>query len=71
MNFEQWLAAVDQAVFGLAFCSVHDLSDQPFRDWFEDEVTPQEAAELALADNGFDLEGWQEVEDEIDPDQLY
>ena len=56
MNFEQWMEAIDQAVLRIAFCSVHDLSDQPFRDWFEDEVSPEEAAEMALEDNGFDFD---------------
>ena len=68
MNFEQWMQGIDQAVLQMAFCLVHDLSDQPFRDWFEDEVTPQEAAEMALADNGFDVELWQEVQGDTDSD---
>ena len=56
MNFEQWMEAIDRAVFRIAFCSVHDLSDQPFRDWFDDEISPEEAAEMALEDNGFDFD---------------
>ncbi len=36
-----------------------DLSDQPFRDWFDSGIDAEEAAEMALEDNGFDLQ--QEV----------
>ncbi len=57
--FDQWMKAVDQAVIETAFCSIHDLSDQPFRDWFDSGIDAEEAAEMALEDNGFDLQ--QEV----------
>ncbi len=55
MDFQQWMEAIDQAVLGAAFCSIHDLSDQPFRDWFDGGIDAEEAAEMALEDNGFDL----------------
>ncbi len=53
--FEQWMKAVDQAVIETALCSVHDLSDQPFMDWFTSGITAEEAAKMALEDNGFNL----------------
>ena len=53
MTFAQWMRAVDEAVQATAGLSVHDLADQPFRDWYEDGLTPQEAAEETLIDEGF------------------
>lgn len=53
MTFAQWMRAVDEAVYATAGVSVHDLADQPFRDWYEDGLTPQEAAEETLIDEGF------------------
>jgi hypothetical protein len=51
--FKKWMSAVDIAVGGRAFVSVYDLPDQPYRDWFEDEMSPDEAAVAVLADAGY------------------
>jgi hypothetical protein len=51
--FKKWMAEVDIAVGGRAFVSVYDLPDQPYRDWFEDEMSPDEAAVAALKDAGY------------------
>lgn len=51
--FEWWMREVDSHVQKLSGVSVHDLADQPFRDWFDDEMPAREAAELALEDEGF------------------
>lgn len=48
MNFKQWMKRVDDLVWQQAGCSVHDLPDCLFRDWHEDGVTPEEAAERAV-----------------------
>lgn len=51
--FDAWMTRVDQAVTRKTGLSVHDLADQCFADWFEDGLTPAQAARLALADEGF------------------
>lgn len=48
LTFEEWMEAVDQEVFRLVSCSVHDLADFCSRDLYEDCVTPEEAALEAL-----------------------
>lgn len=53
MTFQQWMRAVDSEVYALAGVSVHDLADQTFRDWYDDEIEPSEAAEMALENEGF------------------
>ncbi len=65
MNFQQWMEAIDQAVLGTAFCSVHDLSDQPFRDWFDSGIDAEEAARMALKDNDFDTKEFLKVKQEV------
>ena len=52
-GFETWMQKVDSAVIRLAGVSVHDLADQFFYDWFEDGITPAQAARLALESEGF------------------
>lgn len=46
--FEAWMRDVDEYVQALIGLSVYDLPDQPYRDWFEDEMDEKEAAELAI-----------------------
>jgi hypothetical protein len=52
--FKKWMTEVDIAVAGRAFVSAHDLPDQPYRDWFEEGLSPDEAAALALEDAGYE-----------------
>jgi len=53
ITFEQWMKRVNYEVFRLALVSVHDLADQPFYDWYESGMTPLEAAEETLIEEGF------------------
>lgn len=53
-QFKKWMKNVDGRIEELCGLSHRDLADQPFRDWFEDEVTPREAARRTLADEGFE-----------------
>lgn len=55
--FAAWMDAVDRNCYAIAGLSIHDLADMPFRDWFDDGVTPNEAARQALASEGFDEDG--------------
>jgi hypothetical protein len=53
MTFEQWMQKVDSAVIRQTGVSVHDLADQCFHDWFDDGITPVQAARLTLENEGF------------------
>ena len=52
-DFSQWMEAVDQSVWMIAGCSVHDLPDCNFRSMFDDGATPAEMANEALKEAGF------------------
>ncbi len=47
LSFEDWLNAVDRAV-GRIGLSYMDLPDCPYADWYEDELSPAQAAKLAI-----------------------
>ena len=47
-TFEEWMKLVDEACWSIAGCSVHDLQDVPFKDWFETGVSPKSAARKAV-----------------------
>ena len=52
--FAAWMEQVDDACAGLAGISVLDLTDQPFRDWHDEGLTPEDAAILTLEANGWE-----------------
>lgn len=54
-TFEAWMAAVDRAVEAKVGLSASDLADIAYRDLYDSEVSPTEAAAEALAG-----EGWYE-----------
>jgi hypothetical protein len=45
---ESWMREVDAWTWDLIECSVHDLADQPFADWFATGMSPKEAARKAV-----------------------
>lgn len=47
-TFDQWMARVDAHVQARAGCSVHDLADCCFRDWYDDDMHPLVAARKAI-----------------------
>lgn len=53
MSFEDWMQKVDQAVGAKAGLSVYDLADMPYRDWYDDGMSPASAAKRALDAEGF------------------
>jgi len=57
VTFDTWLAKVDQILLRAteAFTS-GDLADQPYWNWWNDGVSPREAALDALEDNGYPME---------------
>lgn len=54
MTFEQWMAKVNQIISNKVGLSSDDLADQPYMDWFEDDMPPLDAALEALADEGYE-----------------
>ena len=48
MSFEQWLVQVDNAVWSRVGLGRDDLPDCPYRDWYEEEVSPLRAAIRAI-----------------------
>jgi len=48
MTFAYWMKLVDNLVWTQVGCSVRDLPDCNFRIWYDDELTPEEAAERAI-----------------------
>jgi hypothetical protein len=50
-HFDDWLRRVDTACWDMAGLSVHDLPDNPYRDWFDDGLEPSKAAKRALKES--------------------
>ena len=48
MTFETWMNLVDQELVKLCTLTHLDLPDQTWRDWFDEDLTPREAAEQCL-----------------------
>lgn len=48
MSFKKWMRIVDGRVWIQAGCSVYDLPDCPYRDWFDRGMTPMAAARKAV-----------------------
>ena len=55
MSFKQWMKKVDAVLIATCGLSSHDLADCRYRDWYDDEMSPEEAARMALEYNGFPL----------------
>lgn len=53
-NFDAWLLKVDAAVQRKVGLSIHDLPDVCLADWYDDGISPAEAAALALEDAGWE-----------------
>jgi hypothetical protein len=49
LTFDDWMHKVDRSVESFAGLSAFDLPDCPYRDWYDDELTPREAALKALS----------------------
>jgi hypothetical protein len=47
-DFGEWMRLVDAAVWSRAGCSILDLPDCPFRDWYDEGLTPRDAAQRAI-----------------------
>lgn len=48
-TFENWMKSVDRIIANnLAGLTSQDLPDQCYMEWYEDEVSPKEAAKMAI-----------------------
>jgi len=55
MTFEQWMDKVDSELEVYCGLSHMDLADQHYHDWYEEEMSPEDAAREALENEGFHL----------------
>lgn len=53
VSFQQWIGQVDALLIAAVGLHHSDLADQTWRDWYESEMSPREAAEEALANEEF------------------
>ena len=48
LTYEGWMRKVDEWVYELAGCSVHDLPDCGFAAWYVGDMRPKTAARKAI-----------------------
>ena len=53
MTYAQWMDKVDGYIWAIVGCSVYDLPDCSFRDWYDDGMAPNRAARYALKNAGW------------------
>lgn len=53
--FEDWMKEVDASIAGIAGLSSDDLPDRCYRDMFDDETTPADAAREVLEEEGLEF----------------
>lgn len=53
ITYERWRDVVDRYCWAWVGCSIDDLPDQPYRDWYEGDMYPKEAAREALREAGW------------------
>lgn len=54
-KFGSWMLMVDAILSQTAGVDSNDLSDWTYRDAFDDEMSPEEAAKEVLVENGWEL----------------
>ena len=59
LTFEQWMDRVNDCIVNIAGIGRDDLPDQPFRDWYEAEMSPEAAARDTLEDAGLDMDDFE------------
>jgi hypothetical protein len=52
LTFDAWMELVDEICQKKYGVSVYDLADCPFRDWYDDDLTPSSAASRARRMHG-------------------
>ena len=51
MNFNKWLATVNALLFADIRLQIPDLPDEPFRDYYDDGLEPQEVVAIMIDHN--------------------
>ena len=69
-TFVQWKARVNACVIARAGVCTDDLPDVPYYDWFEDGISPQEAAEMALEESGFPMDLSEDEEGDFEQAEM-
>ncbi|WP_396908912.1 hypothetical protein [Mycolicibacterium sp.] len=52
-SFDTWIREADQLLHARTGVARADIADQPWRDWWADQMTPREAVRLAMTNEGF------------------
>lgn len=52
-SFDEWMAKVDAVCQRKVGLSIHDLADLPFRDYYDDGMTPSAVVSQALREEGY------------------
>ena len=55
-NFNQWMQQVDNKIYNICGLSYMDLADYPYRDYYDDKLSPKEVAIMILENEGLDFE---------------
>lgn len=48
LTFKEWMQKVNAEVIALVGLSAYDLPDVCYHDWYDEEITPKEAAQMAV-----------------------
>ena len=51
MAFEKWLESVNALLFGNYGVLIADLPDEPFRNYFEDKLSPKNVVDIMVTNN--------------------
>ena len=51
-TFIEWMDKVDTILETKHYLASLDLPDQPYRDWYDDGISPSRAARMAYAESG-------------------
>jgi hypothetical protein len=51
MAFEKWLESVNALLFGNYGVLISDLPDEPFRNYFEDKLSPKNVVDIMVTNN--------------------
>ena len=54
-KFQTWMLKVDAVLTATASINSNDLADWGYWDAFDDEMSPEEAAQEVLVENGWEL----------------
>jgi Family of unknown function (DUF5419) len=54
-TFEEWMKQIDRIIGEVCGLGHGDIGDQCYYDWYDDGVTPMQAAKRALKNEGFPM----------------